>query len=794
MVEDGRPKALQIETAAVVVRNSPLHYLLGDEDFECALDVLREGWLLETQESPQFPHYDKDLRALPSRLRDLLQHKTRVGRRRGERSASNESGDGGVGGATALAPEATRSEMSLIEGWHASTSCVQVSFVSTLTRRATLYTTPLINDFPVNAWIFLPPSVLDADLHTPNGPSHLSDQDQCQLPSHQTGRDPRISFVVHIATPMRVEIERLQLLFLMRLKDSLNAFKSSLMGFLDPEAMSPQLKDTLEARKSATNSNKPSISGCVAVSCVEASLLLPSLYTSRPSQATNTDSPLSNEDLAQVLDDSGSSMGPVIQLDSSTSQFKSSNAHLSKSSSQASLSTSESDQNGPVSVAAGANSLLGVRRGSVESLSTEGRTPSPSGSLASLPVILESDVTEPSDSSRPLSSIPPSPVRSVSAIDVHLPDHTKDKLSNSTSCSLSLTVSSSISSGTPPSTASIAPEMDVTVTPSLNSSGVPQSGRMQMSNPAQTTVAGQKSSPSKLSEDEFVFVHSSHPHQPSTDHSSIPTSSTSDTLRVTSTTSMGPSDHTSPNGHTSLTASANFHMSSKSSQLSLSSQRQLKSPAPLRTVPRFVLHAEARHICALPNIEGGAITARVTVDSVSVRELTVQEHEGMKEIKKRKQTIPAASHAPSIKARLEVGNQVKRFYPEDCCDAHDIIVMATVEDLDLTLLLPNIAILKDFFDDEYVADKPLPLHLKVAGTRAVLMESLDHGADHAQSMSVGVAQLEVHRGHELAPGLDIFRQELDRSVWKLQDLWVGMTTKHQDWVWQLITAMTGCGN
>jgi len=757
VLEDGRPKALQIETAAVLVNNSPLHYLLGDEDFERALDVLREGWLLQSQESPGFPHYDNDLRALPSRLRDLLQHKTRVGRRRGERSTSNESGDAGVG----VAPEVTRSEMSVIEGWHANTSCVQVSFVSKLTRKATLYTTPLINDFPINAWIFLPPSVLDADLHTPSSPAHLSDQDQHPLPPHQTSRDPHLSFVVHIATPMRVEIDRLQLLFLMRLKDSLTAFKSSLMKFLDPEVMSPQLKDSLEARKSGADSSKMGISGCVAVSCVEVSLLLPSLYTSRPSRATNTDSPLSDDDnLCQVRQGSEPSVGSLgLQLDASSAYPDPHSAQHSESSSQTSLPTAEPDQNGPGSLPAATYSLLGARRGSVESLSTEGRTPSPSGSLASLPVILESNVAEPRVSPLP-QSLPLGPVRSVSAIEIHLPNTIKDKLSNGASYSPSLNVSaSSTSASSPPSTISNSPEVSITlVMPSLTSSGIPDS---VVETSLTTATLSPKSSPSKLSEDEFVLVQSSKLAQPSASPASLPTSATSDTLRVTSTT-VGQSDHTSSN---ELTASANFPVSSESSQLSLTSQRQLKSPAPLRTVPQFILHAEVRHVCALPNIEGGAITARVSVDSVSVRELTVQEYEGKKEMaKKRKRNIPAASQAPSIKARLEVGNQVKRFYPEDCTHAHDIIVIATAEDLDLALLLPNIAILKDFFDDEYLADKPLPLHLKVSGTRAVLMESLDHGADHMQSMSVGVAQLEVHRGHELAPGLDIFRQAVDRSV------------------------------
>lgn len=169
-------------------------------------------------------------------------------------------------------------------------------------------------------------------------------------------------------------------------------------------------------------------------------------------------------------------------------------------------------------------------------------------------------------------------------------------------------------------------------------------------------------------------------------------------------------------------------------------------------------------MCALPNIWSGAIGVRVSVDAVNVRELTVKEYEGMKEIMKKKGTrvITPPEQTPSIKARLEVGKQVERFFPPDSLDVQDIIVMASIDGLDLSLLLPNVTVLKDFFDDEYESLKPLPLHLKVAGTRAVLVENVDHGADHPQSMVLGVDQLEIHKGRELAQGLDIFREDINR--------------------------------
>jgi len=176
------------------------------------------------------------------------------------------------------------------------------------------------------------------------------------------------------------------------------------------------------------------------------------------------------------------------------------------------------------------------------------------------------------------------------------------------------------------------------------------------------------------------------------------------------------------------------------------------------------LHAKIYRILALPNIRPGEISAKVTAGTISLRELSHREYQGLKELQKKNRrtdcaTSPPIDDIPSIKARLEVGEQVGRFYPRESAKDQDIIVIAKAEGLDLSLLLPNITIMKDFFDDEYEPVVPLPLHLKVATTRAVLVEDLTHSADHVQSMQVGVEQLEVHKGRELAHGVDIFLED-----------------------------------
>ena len=123
--------------------------------------------------------------------------------------------------------------MNRTEGYHIHTSCVQLAFVDSYTHQATLRTTSFVDDFPIHVWVFIPPSLLDKSLanqepalpaapaSTPTGGAH-SDK----------VHDAMISFIAHAPQPIKAQLERLQLLFIMRLKDSFTDFKNSLMKFL----------------------------------------------------------------------------------------------------------------------------------------------------------------------------------------------------------------------------------------------------------------------------------------------------------------------------------------------------------------------------------------------------------------------------------------------------------------------------------------------------------------------------------------------------------------------------------
>ena len=828
--DDGRPKALQIETAAIVARNYPLNRLLRDSNFEKALDIIRQGWLFKSQDSQKFPHYEHDLRVLPIRLQELLQQKVRTGRVRGETDVSSHSysssggGRGEVGDSkrtTVLAPEETRSEMSLIEGWYVSTSCVHLSFVSHLTQEGTMHTTTLIDDFPIHIWLFLPPSFLDSSASTPSPPRtshptpstpHLSSSSPgppLSTPEMVSSNEPRISFLAHLPTPLCVEIERLQILFLFRLKESLTSFKTSLMRFLDPHTFSPQLRETLQAHDHGNkdgseqlqpNTPSVSISGYVAVSCMECSLLLPSLYVSRFSQATNTDPNMfsSTNTGREESEESFSGRAHVSKQINVTHTDEQAKGQFlpSKPSSQSSriggqtCSTSsnvEVDEQGKLPDSGRVSPVY------VQDVAQDGVCmPSSESGVCHLPVPEKNDIGRQSseidvthrNAMRSASCASsdsggiPSPSGSLISLPVILEQHTHRKNSSNTGAHNYMYIAPARSF----SSTDLSPTTPVS-SRGHGDGGVATSSSSDLSHGNSLVKDGVNASPvysrkaatpsSEFNEDEFILVDDkslgngdnqlrSHSDGPQVQSRATPT-----IPKPMSPTSLG--TISTPSSLSTPPSTGNCDTPPYQSNLPTSpptpvSRQRIHSP--LCSIPQFVLHAQLRHVCALLNLQSEDIGIRFSADTIHTRELTSNEYQGMQEMRSKKgvgQTTPPGD-TPTIKGRLEVGKKVQRFFPLDCQEEQDIIVIISVKRADLTLLLPNMNLVNDFVKDEYEQLKPTPLHLKVEGSRAVLVEDVWHGADHPQSMVAVLEQLEVHKGRELAQGLDIFREDLHKYV------------------------------
>lgn len=211
--------------------------------------------------------------------------------------------------------------------------------------------------------------------------------------------------------------------------------------------------------------------------------------------------------------------------------------------------------------------------------------------------------------------------------------------------------------------------------------------------------------------------------------------------------------------------------SRRSSRSSLSSRR-LKVQSPPKMEPLYNLVIKVGGICALPNIQAKEISVRTSVNDVMLEEVEVADSAGnsQRQTPVRRKTDKIESTEvipPKVKARIILGDKVKELFPEDASN-QDIVLIGKANDLDVSLLLPNALVMKDFFDDEYEAENPVPMHLRIENTRVVLMEEATHGPDHIKTMRIAVDRTDIHRGRKLQEGVDVFlergREVMGRAV------------------------------
>ena len=189
--------------------------------------------------------------------------------------------------------------------------------------------------------------------------------------------------------------------------------------------------------------------------------------------------------------------------------------------------------------------------------------------------------------------------------------------------------------------------------------------------------------------------------------------------------------------------------STTSSLQSTTSSKREKTPPLIRSEPQHILRVSVKGMAALPNIQSKDISLRASVGSVQLAELpatTSREDERERERDER-----VWDGEPVIRARIELGKQVERYGLPSTAGGRpqDVAALLSVSGLEAALLVKNVAVLKDFFDDEYEADAPVPVQILVRDTKLQLRESLEDTADTESTMNVCVKSVEVHRGKRI---------------------------------------------
>ena len=188
--------------------------------------------------------------------------------------------------------------------------------------------------------------------------------------------------------------------------------------------------------------------------------------------------------------------------------------------------------------------------------------------------------------------------------------------------------------------------------------------------------------------------------------------------------------------------------STTSSLRSMSSLKREKPPPLMHSEPLYILRINCRGIAVLPNIQANEISVRASVNHVELEEMRACD---VKERANERRSLPQGiwEGNPVIKARIEVGAQVQRFNFVPDQTEQDAVIMLALSGLEAALLLKNTTVLKDFFDDEYEADSPVPIQIRVQDTSFMLRESLDHTTNTDSTMNVQIKAAEIHRGKKV---------------------------------------------
>ena len=697
---DGRPRALQLETSSIHLQNRTLVSLFDSSSFLAAWEDITTSWLFTA--TSQFPHSDEDPAPIPNILVELISREIKARRNNTLSSSSSYSmstpplhrnspeWERRHRRERQTADEKTFSKLSLeqlklstLECWDIATDCVIVSLVDDLTHKATLYTTEFISDFPLSLWLFQPSKIAQI----------------LEISSSSSSSLPMLHLMVHSSKPLKVQLEHLHFLFLMRLKDSFQTFKNRLMDLITLESIiTTQEEEAFHLRLMEEEdelSERDSSDGRD----------LKDLFTAAITKISRSDRDLESkeddEDDEQVAtdDDNKPADSPILTV----------GAALTK-----------------VEVKVGLPSVLTTHRNRQTQT-----TPTPpalvNAANLSRPSQLAPSISSPSVVSEPqtTSTNRPSPVLPTS---VSLPQ-----------------LAGGSKGGSGGKVTLVAPEGTSYMVTALSqvSSEDELSGEFLMVNVP---------SPSSSSNSSVSYLSS----QPTaTGVGSIALSdvtakqdrsnSPEEEGEVTLTASDLPDVATASHNRAPSPPPPSIEVTPPPCPPPLSSEATLPNSSPSPTTPSteilptlFVSVGVARLVLSL---SPAGIQVCAAVDAVALDELTEEDLADKKE--QSVHLIP--QECPVIKARVELGKSACRYFPSEDWEP-DAAVFLKVAGIKSSLSLKTVMALKDFFDDEVEAVLPMPIQLRIIETNFKLRDTLFLTPSCPRNLTVNIPDLFINRG------------------------------------------------
>ena len=697
---DGRPQGLQIETGGIYVENHTLLSLLKCPEFLEAWERATTGWLPTS--TGQFPHNETDPTVLPTNLVELINSELKAPKTpptpssKKVTSMTNMSGTKGSSHSGRLStPDVNTAhqristnqlKLSSLECWYAHTRCVTLSFVADLSHEATLYTQQFIEDFPLQCWIFQPKKIAEILALASPSPS----------PPLVTSSLPSVYALLDVNQHLNVQLQHLQFLFLMRLKDSFQGFKKSLMGFLnldsfietqqneafqlEVEGSDDELEDKLKDKIfSVLRNNRPRtnsksqgdfVTAGVTLSGAHVSVLLPTL-----TKVTKKRKLSANPSTVSLL--SSPPHPPTMPIRSQTEPIS------------YSLPTSPSLPKITVSSATPTSSQPLSKTSSLPQLA----------SSSPLPLNYEESIS--------LSEFTHSPDEFV------LVNH--PMIEHFSSSDSPVNIEEGIEEQEKPvelQSPSNTTSVDLDIQPhQLNEQFEPQS-------PSNTDLADiiqphPLDDQVKLEDQPYLLDN-----QPNLQS-------------VNNKEPIGPLETLKPHLESSVKS-----FSSATSNI---------------VAPEYILYASTGCVRLQAIVSSQGIALCAAVDSVEIEELKegeIRERKAAEDKKRKRQKTPPVQYClPVIKARVELGQSVKEYFSHiELSRQPEGVVFLKVSGLQPSLCIKNAMFIKEFFNDEMESDSPLPLQIRVMETQVLIKDIVGASLNAPRNMTVNIPDLFINRG------------------------------------------------
>lgn len=186
------------------------------------------------------------------------------------------------------------------------------------------------------------------------------------------------------------------------------------------------------------------------------------------------------------------------------------------------------------------------------------------------------------------------------------------------------------------------------------------------------------------------------------------------------------------------------------------------STVPAAKEVHWELQVSAFNICAVPIVNPTGLTAKLSAGRIDLKEIPMTSSASTEILSPKTKSGDASEDYdlhPSVRGRIELGPRIYKYYPT-LEELHiPCVVQLHVNGVNASLLISLMENLALMFEDEIKASIPVPLYIILEGNQFRIMESADGHAEDFSTLNVSVDKVCIQRGPEV-PKLAVWKTEL----------------------------------